>query len=224
VSLREETRSSQYIFGRFAIALYLSALIGIGWLALQVDLFPNLLNPVTFIVVFGLAGLLFAFASGGLSIELRPLKLTAALTVLAGIGIISALTILISIFPPAQTPVLSVLAIGPIAGVMFLSFIGAHEEAMWGGLYVFFRRVFPGYKSFLVILLINFLGGMAYHQAVGRQLFAGGIFDVPSYFIWIGISWVLYRVVLEVTKSFGLAMGIHMGYNAFVAYQSGAAL
>ena len=113
------------------------------------------------------------------------------------------------ITPELQTSFL--LNMPTIVALAFFGFVGIQEEAMWSGIYIFLRRLFA--QQTLVIIGIVSIAGMAFHQAVARQLFAGTIFNSPDFFIWIGLSWVFYRIVLELTGNIGTTMLTHFSWN-----------
>lgn len=202
-----------FTWGRIATGLYFSSLVALGWMILRVDIFPEI-EALSFLILFTLVlggiTISFAFATGGLSFQIRPIKVTALGTILLGVTFIAILTILIRVVPPIPQ---STIPLNQVI-VPLLAMLGVHEEVFWGGLYVVFRVMFPGPKAFVANLGVSFFGGMAYHEFVAGQLFQGGVFEIPGYFLFIGVSWVFYRLLLEIFGDFGLSMAIHAGYNA----------
>jgi len=206
---------NQYNFGGLAVGLYLISLLGLGWIAFQYSLFPLYTIPILLTVVFGVAGITLAFASGGLNVSVRPIRLTALAWVIMSVFMILTLTFVANLITPElQTSFL--LNMPTIVALAFFGFIGIQEEAFWRGIYVFLRRFSPGVKGFILNSGVQAFGGMAYHQAVGRQLFGGTVFSSPEFYIWVGLSWILYVVLLEITKNFGVSMGGHFIWNVMV--------
>ena len=206
---------NQYNFGGLAVGLYLISLLGLGWIAFQYSLFPLYTIPILLTVVFGVAGITLAFASGGLNVSVSPIRLTALAWVIMSVFMILTLTFVANLITPElQTSFL--LNMPTIVALAFFGFIGIQEEAFWRGIYVFLRRFSPGVKGFILNSGVQAFGGMAYHQAVGRQLFGGTVFSSPEFYIWVGLSWILYVVLLEITKNFGVSMGGHFIWNVMV--------
>ena len=206
---------NQYNFGGLAVGLYLISLLGLGWIAFQYSLFPLYTIPILLTVVFGVAGITLAFASGGLNVSVRPIRLTTLAVVIMSVFMILTLTFVANLITPElQTSFL--LNMPTIVALAFFGFIGIQEEAFWRGIYVFLRRFSPGVKGFILNSGVQAFGGMAYHQAVGRQLFGGTVFSSPEFYIWVGLSWILYVVLLEITKNFGVSMGGHFLWNVMV--------
>ena len=209
---RLDIRNNSYVFGRLAVALYLISLIGLGWIGFQYSLFPAYTIPIILTVVFGVAGLVFAFASGALTFTSRPVTLQLFVLGITSVFIIIALQFLSRLITPQfQSSLL--LDLPTLIALAFFGFVGIQEEAFWRGIYVFLRRFAGGTRNFVVIAGIQALGGMAYHQAVGRQLFGGTLFSTPEFFIWIGLSWIFYVLLLELTKNFGVSMLGHLLWN-----------
>ena len=143
-----------------------------------------------------------------------PLQPTIIITGLVGITIVLGLNIFTQYFTNLITPQLQssvLLEMPTIVALAFFGFVGIQEEAMWSGIYIFLRRLFA--QQTLVIIGIVSIAGMAFHQAVAKQLFAGTIFNSPDFFIWIGLSWVFYRIVLELTGNIGTTMLTHFSWN-----------
>lgn len=206
---------NQYNFGGLAVGLYLISLLGLGWIAFQYSLFPLYTIPILLTVVFGVAGITLAFASGGLNVSVRPIRLTTLAVVIMSVFMILTLSLVANLITPElQTSFL--LNMPTIVALAFFGFVGIQEEAFWRGIYVFLRRFSPGVRGFIINSGVQAFGGMAYHQAVGRQLFGGTVFSSPEFYIWVGLSWILYVVLLEITKNFGVSMGGHFIWNVMV--------
>jgi membrane protease YdiL (CAAX protease family) len=217
MSLMNLNSNRQFVFGRLATALYFISLIGLGWIGFSYSLFPEYTVPVLLVLVFGLAGLMFAFTSGGLRIQIAPLQATVIFTGFLGIFVVLGLNIFTSYFTNLVTPITqssAVLSMPLVVSIAFFAFVGVQEEAMWSGIYIFLKRLFA--QSTLLIIGIVALGGMAFHQAVAKQLFSGTIFNSPEFFLWIGFSWVFYRLVLELTGNIGTTMLTHFTWNVGV--------
>jgi len=212
---RLDINRNQYQFGRLAFALYFVSLLGLGWIGFGYSLFPIYTIPIILTLVFGITGIAFAFASGGLRIDAGGFKLQLIAIAITSIFIVITLNVLArTLTPQFQSSVL--LQMPTIVALAFFGFVGIQEEAFWRGIYVFMRRFAPGVRSFFLIAAIQAAGGAAYHQAVGRQLFGGTLYSSPEFFIWIAASWILYVALLEFTKNFGVSMLGHFLWNISV--------
>jgi len=214
-----------FVFGRLATMLYLISLLGLGFIGFSYSLFPDYVTPILLITVFGLAGLLFGFISGGMKISTGPITPLILVTGVLGLFIVFAIQIFTNVFSDLilQSGFEdSILAQAPVwVIVLFFGFAGIQEEAFWSGIYIYLRTVFRASVPLLIFVVA--VGGMAYHQAVGRQLFASTIFGAPNFFLWIGMSWVLYRLLLELTSNVGVSMMTHFTWNVGVTLlQQGA--
>ena len=207
-----------FYLGRLGASLYLLALVSMGWIGFSYSLFPNYTVPILLIIAFSIGGLVLAFATGNLRISVLPLSQTFVLTGLLGVGTVLGLNILLNIFTSyaEQDAVLTqssiILGLPIVVAVAFFSFVGVLEEVFWSSIYIVLRTFSRG-KNILFIMVIVALGGMIYHLAVAQQMYIGSIFSAPEYFVWIGLSWIFYRVMLELTGHMGVSMLTHMTWN-----------
>ena len=226
MSLSFIDRQRTFVFGRLAVAFYIISLLGLGWIGFSYNIFlteslsfGEYALPVLFILIFGLTGLTLAFASGGLRFNIVPLQPTLILTGILGIAVVIGLNVFTNIFtnliaPELQSSILFDPIVPLVVSVAFFGFVGVQEEAFWSGLYIFLKRLFP--RATIPIIILTSLGGMAFHQAVAKTLYGGTIFSAPEFFIWIGLSWVLYRLILELTGNIGVSMITHFTWNVGV--------
>lgn len=206
---------NQYKIGDIGFFLYVISIVGLGYIATFYGLFPTYSFPIIFSMLLGLVGLVLALATGGLLPQISRLGITSILVVIIVLFFFTGLGYVVTFIKP-QSPVSVLLTLPSLVSIMFFGFVGVQEEFFWRGLYITMRRIFPGVLSWLLIILSQVIGGIIFHQAVALALFGGTLFSAPGYFIWIGISWLVYGAVLEVSKNLGLTALIHMTWNIMV--------
>ena len=212
-----QLQDRQYSIGDIGLALLLSSIISLGYLATFYQLFPQYTFPIIFTIVMGLFGMAFAVGTGALVFKVSPLRVTTLLVGILGVVLILVFGTFSQLLTPSPQGSIFIL-LPATAALLFFGFVGVQEEFLWRGIYAGMRRLFPGTKSFFIILLIIFIGGIVFHQAVAYTLFQGTLFSTPFYFIWIGISWMLYAIMLEFTKSFSSNTLAHFSLNLVITY------
>ena len=219
-------RRKRYTFGRIATGLYLISLFGLGFIGFSYQIFPEYLTPVLLITIFGLAGIFFAVLSGGMKVEIRDIQPVLLTTAISGVVLVAVIQVFTSFFtdyvvPQGQTSLLTSIPLW--TSVLFFLFVAIQEEAFYNGIYIYFRTVFKQVPAIYHIIIIAIMG-TAFHQAVGKTLYGGTIFSAPEFYIWIFLSWILYRVLLEVSGgNVGISLVSHGLWNvAVVLLNSGA--
>lgn len=209
--------STPYYIGPIGMALIFIAPLMVGWIALQTDLFPELGFPIALQGMFMLFGLVIGLGSGALRFKLRPVRLTAVIWIFVGIAVIIAFSLIQFLETPAGAPQSFLTQLDLQVSVALVAGFGIMESTYWLGLFATMVHIGGG-RGMRWIYLLQFMGPAAYHEAVGRQLFAGTVFDIPGYFIWIGGSFVFYAWLLARTQSLGIPLGVHAGLNAMIMY------
>ena len=155
--------------------------------------------------------------------DIQPVLLTTAIS---GVVLVAVIQVFTSFFtdllvPQGQASLLTSIPLW--TSVLFFLFVAVQEEAFYNGIYIYFRTVFKQVPAIYHIVIIAIMG-TAFHQAVGKTLYGGTIFSAPEFYIWIFLSWILYRVLLEVSGGqIGISMISHGLWNvAVVLLNSGA--
>ena len=220
-SLKFDRGSKPFYFGRLAVGLYVISLVGLAWIGFSYSLFPAYTVPVLLLISFGITGLTLAFAFGAIIADTTNIRLQFITIALFTIPLVFLLDTVTQIFTaevianPGLTQSSVVLGLPFIISIAFYGFVGIQEEVFWSSLYLLGRKLTGG-KSLWILFIIIAFGGIAFHQAVARQLFIGTIFSAPAYFLWIGMSWILYRMLLELTGHMGVSMLTHFTWNVGV--------
>ena len=208
--------NKQFNFGRLATGFYLIALLGMGFIGFSYSLFPTYTVPILLIISFSISALALAFNTGTVKVSVMPIQQTFIVIGLLGVGVVLGLNIFTNVFTNyGQDVALQssiILGLPLLTSIAFFGFIGILEEVFWSSTYIVLR-FFSGGKNILALWGIIAAGGIVFHQAVARQLFQGTIFNSPEYFLWIGLSWVFYRFILELTGHFGVTMLTHFTWN-----------
>ncbi|MEK9207578.1 MAG: CPBP family glutamic-type intramembrane protease [Patescibacteria group bacterium] len=215
---------NKYSIGDIGLGLILAAMIGLGWIATLYVLYPTYSFPILFTIATGIFGFVFAIGTGGLQFKANPVKISVIFLAFMGVIFFAAFGIISTFIKPQAAVGSIIITLPALIALMFFGFVGVLEEFFWRGIYIGVRNVYPSILVAILLMGFEFLGGIAFHQAVAFSLFQGTIFSSPGYFIWIGVSWVVYVLLLEATKSFSVNTLAHFVWNVGVTYQSLTAL
>ena len=67
--------------------------------------------------------------------------------------------------------------------------------------------------ALLLMFVFMFIAGVVWHQAIGRQLYQGSIFNAPGYIFFVGFSWVIFAGLLEFTGWMDVPISVHWFWN-----------
>ena len=215
---------NKYSIGDIGLGLLLASMVGLGWIATLYGLFPTYSFPILFTIALGLFGFAFATGTGGLQFKANPVKTSAIFLAFMGVIFFAAFGVISTFIKPQAAVGSIIITLPTLIAVMFFGFVGVLEVFFWRGMYIGVRNVYPCVAVVVLLIIFEFLGGIAFHQAVAYTLFNGTIFSAPGYFIWIGLSWVVYILILEATKSFSSNTLAHFVWNTAVTVQSLKAL
>jgi hypothetical protein len=106
--------------------------------------------------------------------------------------------------------------------VLLYGGIGVLETSFFQGIQAVIRRFWVRTNFSLGLLFVlMFVGGVMWHQAIGRRIYQGSIFDAPGYVFFVGISWVLFAGLLELTGWMDVPMSVHWFWNVGVTTAQG---
>lgn len=208
---------ARYQIGGLGLFLVITSTVGLGWIATLYGLFPQYSFPILFSIMLGIFGLFMAVGTGALSLRATPFEILTILFSTLGLLFIIAFGAIATLIQAPQAQVGALIVTLPaVIAIMFYGFVGVQEEMFWRGLFMTLRKIFPGFGAFVLIALFIAVGGMAFHQFVAYILFQGTIFNTPGYFIWIGLSWIAYSIMLEVSRNFGANALTHFSWNVAI--------
>ena len=208
---------NEYVIGDVGFFLYITSAVSLLFIGTFYGLLTQYAFPILLTLVPALIGMVFAIGTGALQLRITKFGITGTFFAVLMLFFIFGFGAIITLIKPPQASVGTIiLQLQPIISIIFYGSVGAQEEAFWRGLYMALRKFFPGFTAWVIIIIALFAGGILVHQAVALTLFSGTIFSAPGYFLWIGISWVAYAVILEATKNFGVNSLAHSTWNVGV--------
>lgn len=200
-------------YGAFALLLTLTTLFLNAFILTEYEALQPLFAPIIIITVIGLWGMVLGL------IVMKPKfdRFMLGLSVAVIVGIIGL--IIISIFSGFFTrgSGFSLLGIPNWVTVLIYGGVGVMETSFFQGIQAVIRTYWArNTLSIGLLFLFMFVGGVMWHQAIGRHLFRGSIFDAPGYIFFVGVSWVLFAGLLELTGWMDVPMGAHWFWNVSI--------
>lgn len=207
-----------FIFGGLGLIASFSSTITLGWILTFYQVLPQFAIPILIQMGLGNFGILFALATGAMRPQFGRLTLFATPFVVGTFVLIAALaSVLPLVTQPPQAISGLLLNLPALAFVLTMAFFGVEEWKFWGGMYATFRSKFPGLGSLVIIMSIMILGGVAFHFAASASVFAGTIFGVNSFLIFVGVSWAIYGIGFEISKVWAVGALSHLAWNLIIA-------
>ena len=211
--------SKRWKYGAFAFLLTLTTLFLNSFILTEYIALEPLFAPIMIVSVLGLWGLVLGF------IVMKPVlnKFMVGIALFVSIGLISL--VVISIFSGILSSAsgFSLLGVPSWVAMLLYGGIGVMETSFFQGIQATIRTYWARTNLSLALLfLFMFIGGIAFHSAIGRRIYHGSIFDAPGYIFFVGISWVIFAGLLEFTDWIDVPIVTHWFWNVGItAFQEG---
>jgi len=200
-------------FGAFAFLLTLTTLFLNAFILTEYVALAPLYAPIMIVTLLGSWGLIIGF------LVMKPVinRFMVGLSVAIIFGIVGL--VLISIFSGflSRASGFGLLGVPSWVTVLLYGGIGVLETTFFQGIQATIRTYWArSTYSIALLFVFMFIGGIAWHSAIGRKIYQGSIFDAPGYIFFVGISWVLFAGLLEFTSWIDAPIVTHWAWNVSV--------